>query len=143
MRTLLEVGSLDNVDAFVDRSMGEKRRLMASGTRLHRGRPARAILKGLAEAACRQSGQALWYDLAVALHAKVQATKRLIPTWTSTRRPSSTRSGFRWISSPRSSRRLASPAGPPTCSSSTTKPPDPPAPTTRATPAALRPLEKR
>ena len=43
------------------------------------GDPRAAILKGLAEAACRQSGQALWYDLAVALHAKVQATKRLIP----------------------------------------------------------------
>jgi citrate synthase len=43
------------------------------------GDPRATILKGLAEAACRQSGQALWYDLAVALHAKVQAAKRLIP----------------------------------------------------------------
>jgi citrate synthase len=80
MRTLLEVGSLDNVDAFVDRAMGEKRRLMGFGHRVYTaGDPRAAILKGLAEAACRQSGQALWYDLAVKLHAKVQATKRLIP----------------------------------------------------------------
>ena len=80
MRTLLEVGTLDNVDAFVDRSMGEKRRLMGFGHRVYTaGDPRATILKGLAEAACRQSGQALWYDLAVALHAKVQATKRLIP----------------------------------------------------------------
>ena len=80
MRTLLEVGRLDNVDAFVDRAMGEKRRLMGFGHRVYTaGDPRAAILKGMAEDACRQSGQALWYDLAVALHAKVQATKRLIP----------------------------------------------------------------
>jgi citrate synthase len=80
MRTLLEVGSLDNVDRFVDRAMGEKRRLMGFGHRVYTaGDPRAAILKGLAEAACRQSGQALWYDLAVKLHAKVQAAKRLIP----------------------------------------------------------------
>jgi citrate synthase len=80
MRTLLEVGRLDNVDAFVDRAMGEKRRLMGFGHRVYTaGDPRAAILKGMAEDACRQSGQALWYDLAVALHARVQATKRLIP----------------------------------------------------------------
>lgn len=80
MRTLLEVDRLDNVDAFVDRAMGEKRRLMGFGHRVYTaGDPRAAILKGMAEDACRQSGQALWYDLAVALHARVQATKRLIP----------------------------------------------------------------
>ena len=80
MRTLLEVGRLDNVDAFVDRAMSEKRRLMGFGHRVYTaGDPRAAILKGMAEEACRQSGQALWYDLAVKLHAKVQATKRLIP----------------------------------------------------------------
>ncbi len=80
MRTLLEVARLDNVDAFVDRAMGEKRRLMGFGHRVYTaGDPRAAILKGMAEEACRQSGQALWYDLAVALHAKVQAIKRLIP----------------------------------------------------------------
>jgi citrate synthase len=80
MRTLLEVGALDNVDSFVDRAMGEKRRLMGFGHRVYTaGDPRATILKGLAEAACRQSGQALWYDLAVKLHAKVQDTKRLIP----------------------------------------------------------------
>ncbi len=80
MRTLLEVGALENVDSFVDRAMGEKRRLMGFGHRVYTaGDPRATILKGLAEAACRQSGQALWYDLAVKLHAKVQATKRLIP----------------------------------------------------------------
>jgi citrate synthase len=80
MRTLLEIGSLDSVDAFADRAFAEKRRLMGFGHRVYvAGDPRAAILKGMAEAACRQSGQALWYDLAVKLHARVNAAKKLIP----------------------------------------------------------------
>jgi citrate synthase len=80
MRTLLEIGQLDQVDAFTDRALAEKRRLMGFGHRVYTaGDPRAAILKGMAEDACRQSGQGLWYDLAVRLHAKVNATKKLIP----------------------------------------------------------------
>ena len=80
MRTLLEVGALDKVDSFVDKALTEKRRLMGFGHRVYTaGDPRAAILKGMAEAACRQSGQGLWYDLAVKLHAKVNAAKKLIP----------------------------------------------------------------
>jgi citrate synthase len=80
MRTLLEVGALDKVDSFVDKSLAEKRRLMGFGHRVYTaGDPRAAILKGMAEAACRESGQGLWYDLAVKLHAKVNAAKKLIP----------------------------------------------------------------
>ena len=80
MNTLLEIGTLDNVDAFVDKALGEKRRFMGMGHRVYTaGDPRAAILKGMAEEACRQSGQALWYDLAVKLHTKVNTTKKLIP----------------------------------------------------------------
>jgi citrate synthase len=43
------------------------------------GDPRAAILKGLAEDACRQSGDAKWYDMAVRLHAAVNRSKKLIP----------------------------------------------------------------
>src|SRR6266446_6487359 len=80
MRTLLEIGRVDEVDAFTDRALAEKRRLMGFGHRVYTaGDPRAAILKGMAEEACRQSGQGLWYDLAVKLHAKVHAAKKLIP----------------------------------------------------------------
>ena len=80
MNTLLEIGTLDNVDGFVDKALAEKRRFMGMGHRVYTaGDPRATILKGMAEEACRQSGQALWYDLAVKLHAKVNATKKLIP----------------------------------------------------------------
>ncbi len=80
MRTLLEIGRLDQVDSFTDKALAEKRRLMGFGHRVYTaGDPRAAILKGMAEEACRQSGQGLWYDLAVKLHAKVNTAKRLIP----------------------------------------------------------------
>ncbi len=80
MNTLLEIGKLENVDAFVDKAFAAKRRFMGMGHRVYTaGDPRAAILKGMAEAACRETGQALWYDLAVKLHTKVSGTKKLIP----------------------------------------------------------------
>ena len=80
MNTLLEIGKLDNVDGFVDKAFAAKRRFMGMGHRVYTAGDLRAaILKGMAEDACRENGQALWYDLAVKLHAKVSATKKLIP----------------------------------------------------------------
>jgi citrate synthase len=80
MRTLLEIGRPEQADAFTDRALAEKRRLMGFGHRVYtKGDPRQAVLKELAEAACRESGQALWYDIAVKLHAKVQSAKKLIP----------------------------------------------------------------
>jgi citrate synthase len=80
MNTLLEIGKLDNVDGFVDKAFAAKHRFMGMGHRVYTaGDPRAAILKGMAEDACRETGQALWYDLAVKLHAKVSATKKLIP----------------------------------------------------------------
>ena len=80
MRTLLEIGALDQVDPFTRKALAEKRRLMGFGHRVYTaGDPRAAILKGMAEEACRQSGQALWYDLAVKLHERINAEKKLIP----------------------------------------------------------------
>jgi citrate synthase len=80
MRTLLEIGRVDQVDAFTDKALAEKRRLMGFGHRVYTGGdPRQAVLKGLAEAACEETGQRLWYDIAVKLHARVQGEKKLIP----------------------------------------------------------------
>jgi len=43
------------------------------------GDPRAAILKGMAEEACRQSGQFKWYEMAVKLYERVNAAKKLIP----------------------------------------------------------------
>ncbi|MBI4629521.1 MAG: citrate synthase [Candidatus Rokubacteria bacterium] len=80
MNTLLEIGTLDNVDGFVDKAFAAKRRFMGMGHRVYTaGDPRAAILRGMAEDACRQSGQFKWYEMAVKLHARIHAAKKLIP----------------------------------------------------------------
>jgi len=80
MRTLMEVGRVDNVDPWADSALAQKRRLMGFGHRVYTaGDPRAAILRGLAEDACRQSGQGMWFDMAVKLHGRINAAKKLIP----------------------------------------------------------------
>src|SRR5216117_4486621 len=80
MRTLMEIGEVANVDAFTTKALAEKRRLMGFGHRVYKaGDPRAAILRGMAEEACRQSGQFKWYEIAVKLHERIHAAKKLIP----------------------------------------------------------------
>ena len=80
MRTLIEIGEVANVDVFAQKALAEKRRLMGFGHRVYTGGdPRAAILKGMAEEACKQSGQFKWYAMAVALNDRVNAAKKLIP----------------------------------------------------------------
>src|SRR2546428_835694 len=80
MRTLMEIGEVANVDAFSRPALAEKRRLMGFRHRVYKaGDPRAAILRGIAQEACRQSGQFKWYEMAVKLHARINAAKGLIP----------------------------------------------------------------
>lgn len=80
MRTLMEIGEVGHVDAFSDKAVAEKRRLMGFGHRVYTaGDPRATILRGMAEEACRQSGQFKWYEMAVKLHGRINAAKKLIP----------------------------------------------------------------
>jgi citrate synthase len=80
MRTLMEIGEVANVDAFAEKALAEKRRLMGFGHRVYTGGdPRAAILKGMAEEACKQSGQFKWYEMAVKLNERINAAKKLIP----------------------------------------------------------------
>jgi citrate synthase len=80
MHTLMEIGEVANVDAFAEKALAEKRRFMGMGHRVYKaGDPRAAILKGMAEEACRQSGQFKWYEMAVTLHDRISTAKNLIP----------------------------------------------------------------
>jgi citrate synthase len=80
MRTLMEIGEVANVEPFSDRALAEKRRLMGMGHRVYKaGDPRAAILRGMAEEACRQSGQFKWYEMAVKFHERINKAKGLIP----------------------------------------------------------------
>jgi citrate synthase len=80
MRTLMEIGEVANVDAFTERSLAAKRRFMGMGHRVYKaGDPRAAILRGMAEEACKQSGEFKWYEMAVKLHERIAKAKGLIP----------------------------------------------------------------
>jgi citrate synthase len=80
MRTLMEIGEVANVEAFTERALAARRRFMGMGHRVYKaGDPRAAILRGMAEEACRQSGQFKWYEMAVALHERISKAKGLIP----------------------------------------------------------------
>jgi citrate synthase len=80
MRTLMEIGEVGHVDRFTEEALRTKRRLMGFGHRVYKaGDPRAAILRGMAEDACRQSGQFKWYEMAVKLHERIGGAKGLIP----------------------------------------------------------------
>jgi citrate synthase len=80
MRTLEEIGAPERAEAFAKAALAEKRRLMGFGHRVYRaGDPRARILKTLAARACQQSGQGVWFDIAVRLHEVVTREKGLIP----------------------------------------------------------------
>ena len=80
MRTLEEIGAPDQVDAFTRTALAEKRRLMGFGHRVYKaGDPRARILSALAAKACQQSGQRIWFDIAVKLHEAVSREKGLLP----------------------------------------------------------------
>lgn len=80
MRTLQEIGRPDRAEAFTRQALAEKRRLMGFGHRVYRaGDPRARILRLLAEQACRESGEGIWFETAVRLHAVVNREKGLIP----------------------------------------------------------------
>jgi citrate synthase len=80
MRMLFEIGEVANVDRFSEQAIATRRRLMGFGHRVYKaGDPRAAILRGMAEAACRESGQFTWYEMAVRLFERINAAKGLIP----------------------------------------------------------------
>jgi citrate synthase len=80
MHTLMEIGEVANVEAFTERALAGRRRFMGMGHRVYKaGDPRAAILRGMAEDACRQSGQFKWFQIAVALHERISKAKGLIP----------------------------------------------------------------
>ena len=76
MEQLLEIGSLDNVDAWFDRTMAAGERLFGFGHRVYRAEDPRAtLLRDLAHKAALGSGNTRWYDIAARLEERVLASR--------------------------------------------------------------------
>lgn len=75
MEDLMEIGSLDNVDAWFERKMAASARMYGFGHRVYKAEDPRAtILRDLAHRAALGSGNTLWYDIAARLEDRVLAS---------------------------------------------------------------------
>lgn len=71
---LQEIGEVENVQAYVDRCITNKERIMGFGHRVYKVKDPRAtILQGLAERLFEQLGHDPFYDVAVALEKEVES----------------------------------------------------------------------
>jgi len=72
MEQLLEIGSLDNVDAWFDQQVAAKRRMFGFGHRVYKAMDPRAtILRELSRQVAERSGNTLWYDMSARLEERV------------------------------------------------------------------------
>jgi citrate synthase len=80
MRTLEEIGSLENLETFVMQALAAKRRFMGFGHRVYKsGDPRARILMAMAEEVCARHGDDTWYRMSRAMHDVVYREKRLLP----------------------------------------------------------------
>jgi citrate synthase len=74
MEELLEIGSLDNVEAWFERKIANKERLFGFGHRVYKAEDPRAvILRDLAYEAAQGTGNTRWFDIARRLEELVLA----------------------------------------------------------------------
>jgi citrate synthase len=72
MEQLLEIGRVEDVDAWFDAKMEAKGRLFGFGHRVYKAEDPRAtILRGLAQQAAEGTGNTQWYDIAARLEERV------------------------------------------------------------------------
>ncbi|MGD2206702.1 MAG: citrate/2-methylcitrate synthase [Anaerolineae bacterium] len=74
MEQLLEIGSVEKVDAWFEGKMAAKQRLFGFGHRVYKAEDPRAIiLRKLARQAAEGTGNTQWYDIAARLEERVLA----------------------------------------------------------------------
>jgi citrate synthase len=74
MRQFLEIGSVDNVDAWFEDRMAKRGRIMGMGHRVYKVEDPRSIiLRKLAKDVALSSGQTKWFDIAAKLEEKTLA----------------------------------------------------------------------
>jgi citrate synthase len=74
MKQFMEIGSVDNVDAWFDDKMANKGRIMGIGHRVYKVEDPRSkILRKMAKDVAESSGVTKWYDIAAKLEERAMA----------------------------------------------------------------------
>src|SRR5204863_3387109 len=64
MKTLLEIGSVDDAESFIERALAEKRKIMGFGHAVYRTEDPRALhLRQLSEEMGKRAGDTRWYEI--------------------------------------------------------------------------------
>lgn len=80
MKTLLRVGSIDNVESFLDQALENKERIMGFGHRVYKtGDPRAPHLREMSKKLGELKGDSTWYDMSVKLHSLMEEKKGLKP----------------------------------------------------------------
>jgi citrate synthase len=81
MEMILEIGSIENVEAYITTALDNKKRIMGFGHRVYKTAPdpRSAYLRGRLYELCAESGDFHYYELATAIAELVEARKGLYP----------------------------------------------------------------
>lgn len=80
MQTLAKIGSVDNVEPYLEAAMARKERIMGFGHRVYKqGDPRAKILRPMSKRMGEKTGQPHWYEMSVRLDELMQREKGLIP----------------------------------------------------------------
>lgn len=80
MRTLTEVGDVENAEPWVRKALDEKQLVMGFGHRVYKnGDPRAKILKGMSKSLCEKKGEPKWYQISEIIENKVVGEKGLLP----------------------------------------------------------------
>ena len=78
MDMLMEIGSLDNVEQYVQRNLADHKRFMGFGHRVYKGEDPRAKhLKGIAKRLGEAAGEPKWFEISERLQDAVWRAKQL------------------------------------------------------------------
>jgi citrate synthase len=80
MKTLLEIGEVDNVESFVKRALAEKRKMMGFGHAVYKTEDPRAThLRQFSREMGERSGNTKWYDMSRKVEEVMMREKGLYP----------------------------------------------------------------
>lgn len=80
MRTLKEIGSVENAASWIKNALDNKEKVMGFGHRVYKnGDPRAKILRGMSESLTRKAGHPEWYEMSKVIDETVQKEKGLLP----------------------------------------------------------------
>ena len=80
MRTLKEIGTVENAKAWIEKALANKEKIMGIGHRVYKnGDPRAKILRGMSELLTKKTGQPQWYEMSKVIEDTVRESKGLLP----------------------------------------------------------------